>query len=115
VFFTVCVFINHNCRCGPVLVSSLVARLPSQFGPASIRRVLRQTLQATVDCSEDQSTVFSLLKEGTGRVIISGLYCIFSVTRIFASVCCYVCDMDQLYFISCYINIICDLAGCSLT
>jgi len=69
---TVCVFVNRGCDCGPVLNSRLISQLPSQFGPGSIRRVLRAAVQACVDCSPDQSTIYNLLREGTGRVVITG-------------------------------------------
>lgn len=68
----VCVYVNHGCECGPTLVASRIAKLPLQFGPASIRRVLRQSLQAIVDSAKDQNSVFGLLQEGNGRVVISG-------------------------------------------
>jgi len=70
----VCVFVNRGCDCGPVLNSRRVAQLPTQFGPGSIRRVLRAAVQACVDCSPDQSTIYNLLREGTGRVVITGQY-----------------------------------------
>ena len=76
---TVCVFVNRGCECGPVLNSRLVSQLPTQFGPGSIRRVLRAAVQACVDCSPDQSTIYNLLREGTGRVVITGLYIIYTI------------------------------------
>ena len=72
---SVCVFVNRGCDCGPVLNSRLVSQLPTQFGPGSIRRVLRAAVQSCVDCSPDQSTIYNLLREGTGRVVITGQYC----------------------------------------
>ena len=69
---TVCVFVNRGCDCGPILNPRLISQLPSQFGPGSIRRVLRAAVQACVDCSPDQSTIYNLLREGTGRVVITG-------------------------------------------
>jgi sex comb on midleg-like protein 4 len=71
--FSVCVYINRGCRCGPVLSAKRVAQLPDQLGPGSIRRVLRGAVQACVDCSHDQSTVYNLLREGNGRVVITGM------------------------------------------
>jgi SLED domain len=72
VLFSVCVYINRGCRCGPVLSPKRVAQLPDQLGPGSIRRVLRGAVQACVDCSYDQSTVYNLLRDGNGRVVITG-------------------------------------------
>jgi len=68
----VCVMVNRGCDCGPVLNSRLISQLPAQFGPGSIRRVLRAAVQSCVDCSPDQSTIYNLLREGTGRVVITG-------------------------------------------
>ena len=63
---------NRGCRCGPVLNSKKVTQLPEVLGPGSIRRVLRAAVQACVDCCYDQSIVYNLLREGNGRVVISG-------------------------------------------
>jgi len=64
--------VNRGCRCGHVLNAAKVSQLPDQLGPGSIRRVLRGAVQACVDCSHDQSTVYNLLREGNGRVVITG-------------------------------------------
>uniref|UniRef100_A0A1W7RA05 Polycomb protein SCMH1 n=1 Tax=Hadrurus spadix TaxID=141984 RepID=A0A1W7RA05_9SCOR len=68
---TVCVFVNHGCTCGPYLNPRKVSQLPIQFGPGSMNRVLREAIQACIDCSNSEKSVFSLLKQGDGKVIIT--------------------------------------------
>lgn len=70
--FAVCVFVNHTCTCGPYLNPRKVALLPTQFGSGSLTRVLREAVQATVDSAFNEKTVFSLIKQGGGKVIVTG-------------------------------------------
>lgn len=75
-FIAVCVFVNHSCSCGPYLQPKKVAHLPLQFGPGSMNRVLREAVQAFVECAYQEHVVFNLLKPGEGKVIITGsCYC----------------------------------------
>ncbi|XP_050691499.1 polycomb protein SCMH1-like isoform X2 [Eriocheir sinensis] len=67
---SVVVYVNHGCTCGPYLDSSRVGELPLQFGPGSLNRVVRESIQALVDAAPDTRTVTSLLPQGTGKVII---------------------------------------------
>lgn len=74
----VVVYVNHGCTCGPYLDSSRVGELPLQFGPGSLNRVVRESIQALVDAAPDPRTVTSLLPQGTGKVIIKSecyVYC----------------------------------------
>ena len=71
-FITVCIYVNPGCNCGSLLSPNKVSQLPIQFGPGSIHRVLREAIQALVDCSHNEKSVFTLLKEGNGKVIIQG-------------------------------------------
>lgn len=68
---TVCVFVNHGCTCGPYLNPRKVSQLPIQFGPGSMNRVLREAVQACIDCANSEKSVFNLLKQGDGKVIIT--------------------------------------------
>lgn len=70
----VCVHVNHNCTCGPYLSASKVLQLPSQFGPGSMNRILREAVQACVDSALNEKNVFHLLRQGTGKVIITAKY-----------------------------------------
>lgn len=71
---TVCVFANHSCTCGPYLSPSKVSSMPLQFGPGSMNRVLREAVQACIDCASDEKSVFSTLKQGDGKVIITASF-----------------------------------------
>ncbi|XP_064613975.1 polycomb protein SCMH1-like isoform X1 [Liolophura sinensis] len=68
---TVCVYVNHGCRCGRSLNPKKIAQLPSQFGPASITQVLREVVQACISSAAQEMLVFGLIKEGTGKVIVT--------------------------------------------
>lgn len=68
---TVCVFVNQQCSCGPYLDPSKIAQLPRQLGPGSMNRVLREAVQACVDCALNEKSVFDLLRRGEGKVVIN--------------------------------------------
>jgi len=61
-------------RCGPFLDPVKVERLPQQFGPAPIHRVLRESVQNLVDSALDQKQMFGLLRQGDGKVIITASF-----------------------------------------
>ncbi|XP_054721726.1 sex comb on midleg-like protein 2 [Uloborus diversus] len=67
---TVCAFINHSCTCGPYLNPKRIASLPLKYGPGSLNRVLREAVQAFIDCAENEKNIFCLLRRGLGKVII---------------------------------------------
>lgn len=67
---SVVVHVNHGCTCGPYLDAGRVAELPLQFGPGSLNRVVRESVQALVDAAPDPRAVWSLLPQGNGKVII---------------------------------------------
>ena len=71
--FSVLVYVNHECSVGPYLGS--VRELPVRFGPGSLNRVLREAVQALVDCAASPPTVAAMLPSGTGKVIIQGQPC----------------------------------------
>lgn len=37
-----------------------------------MNRVLREAVQTFIDCAENEKSVFNLLKQGDGKVIITG-------------------------------------------
>ncbi|XP_069959738.1 polycomb protein Scm isoform X4 [Cherax quadricarinatus] len=67
---SVIVYVNHGCTCGPYLDSGRVGELPLQFGPGSLNRVVRESIQALVDTAPEPRTVTTLLPHGNGKVII---------------------------------------------
>lgn len=71
--FLVCAYINHGCTIGPYLNPRRIAGLPVKYGPGSMNRVLREAVQTFIDCAENEKSVFSLLKQGDGKVIITGM------------------------------------------
>ncbi|KAG7169610.1 Polycomb protein SCMH1-like [Homarus americanus] len=67
---SVIVHVNHGCTGGPYLDNSRVGELPLQFGPGSLNRVVRESVQALADAAPDPRAVTSLLPHGNGKVII---------------------------------------------
>lgn len=63
---------NSECNCGPYLDPSKVSQIPLTFGPDTIKRVLRESIQHLVDASLNQKQVTDMLKQGDGKVIITG-------------------------------------------
>ena len=59
---------------GPFLNPKKVERLPSQFGPGPLHRIVRESVQHLVDASFDQREVFGLLRQGDGKVIITASF-----------------------------------------
>jgi Protein of unknown function (DUF3588). len=68
----VCIFVNHGCSCGPYLDPRKVANLPMVFNGKRISRVLKECVQSLVDAALDQKQIFGLLRQGEGRVVITG-------------------------------------------
>lgn len=64
---------NIGCWCGPYLDATKVAELPLQFGPGTMSRVLREAVQSLVDCALDQKQIFGMLRQGDGKVVITGV------------------------------------------
>ncbi|XP_037579170.1 polycomb protein Scm isoform X1 [Dermacentor silvarum] len=71
---TVCVYVNHQCSCGPYLDPAKIGQLPLQLGPGSMNRVLREAVQACVDCALNEKNVYNLLRRGDGKVIINATF-----------------------------------------
>ena len=71
-FWSVCVYTNTGCFCGNYLSVSKVRALPSQLGPASLSRVLMETVQSCINCAVDERKVYNLVKEGSSKVCITG-------------------------------------------
>jgi hypothetical protein len=65
-------FVNHGCSCGPYLDPRKVTNLPMVFNGKSISRVLKECVQSLVDAALDQKQIFGLLRQGEGRVVITG-------------------------------------------
>ncbi|GFW59788.1 polycomb protein SCMH1 [Trichonephila clavipes] len=68
---SVIAYVNHGCTCGPYLNPKRTSRLPGKYGPGSLNRVLREAVQTFIDCAESEKSVFLLLKQGDGKVIIT--------------------------------------------
>ncbi|XP_053397453.1 sex comb on midleg-like protein 2 isoform X1 [Mercenaria mercenaria] len=77
----VCVYVNHGCYCGPYLNQQKVMRLPSQYGPAVITRVLYDILKGCLESAITEKDVFTLIPEGHGRVVISATHGHKSLTK----------------------------------
>lgn len=69
---TVTVYVNSQCLRGPYLDPHKVSQLPLQFGPANVNRVLRDCVQNLVDSAIDQKQICGMLRQGDGKVIITG-------------------------------------------
>lgn len=63
---------NSECNCGPFLNPNKMSQIPLTFGPDTIKRVLRKSVQHLVDASYEQKRVTEMLKQGEGKVIITG-------------------------------------------
>lgn len=51
-------------------------QLPSQYGPGVINRVLYDILKGCLEAAVTEKDVFSLIREGHGRVVISSKFLI---------------------------------------
>ncbi|CAH1799310.1 unnamed protein product [Owenia fusiformis] len=67
---TVCVYVSTSCKPGPYIYHK-VNQMPSQFGPSSLSRVLRELVQTCIDCAREQINVFELVTQGNGKTIIT--------------------------------------------
>ncbi|XP_041352567.1 sex comb on midleg-like protein 2 [Gigantopelta aegis] len=67
----VCVYVNSSCNCGMYLNPRRVSGMSPQYGPGSIVRVLREVVQACIDCATQERTVFNMIKEGNGKVVVT--------------------------------------------
>uniref|UniRef100_A0A7M4DYF7 Scm polycomb group protein like 4 n=1 Tax=Crocodylus porosus TaxID=8502 RepID=A0A7M4DYF7_CROPO len=68
---TVCIYVNKQANMGPYLDRKKVQQLPDHFGPERPSMVLQQVVQACIDSSLQQKTVFSLVKQGYGAEMVS--------------------------------------------
>ncbi|XP_059166365.1 polycomb protein SCMH1-like [Physella acuta] len=70
----VCVYVNHSCNSGSLLSPrSLLADMPSKFGPGPISSVLADLVETCIECAVQQRQVFDILKmaaAGTGKITI---------------------------------------------
>uniref|UniRef100_A0A8C2S0Q0 SLED domain-containing protein n=1 Tax=Capra hircus TaxID=9925 RepID=A0A8C2S0Q0_CAPHI len=70
-----CVYINKHGNCGPHLDQKKIQQLPDHFGPGPVNVVLRQTVQACVDCAIQSKTVFEFLKpDDRGGEVITAAF-----------------------------------------
>ena len=70
--WAVCVYTNTGCSCGNYLSASKVRALPPRLGPASLPLVLMETVQSCINCAVDERKVYNLVKEGSGKVCVTG-------------------------------------------
>lgn len=75
-------YVNSSCWCGPYLDSRKVSELPTQFGPGTINRVMRESIQSLVDCALDQKQIFGMLRQGDGKVIITGIFASIDLLKV---------------------------------
>ncbi|KAG8244440.1 protein silencing [Homalodisca vitripennis] len=71
---TTTLYVNPGCWCGPYLDPRKVSQLPLQFGPATMSRVLRESVQSLVHCALDEKQIFGILRQGDGKVIITATF-----------------------------------------
>ncbi|KAL4233031.1 Zinc ion binding [Mactra antiquata] len=68
----VCVFVKHECKCGPYLNQQKIVQLPLQYGPGVINKVLHDVLKGCLDVASNEKDVFNMIPEGRGKVVITG-------------------------------------------
>lgn len=73
-FFSVCIFVNHACNCGPYLDPRKVAELPTVYSGNCVNRVLQESVQSLVDAALDRKQIFGILRQGEGKVVINGRF-----------------------------------------
>ncbi|KAK2189447.1 hypothetical protein NP493_106g02044 [Ridgeia piscesae] len=71
---TVCVYVNHGCFCGTYLNPRKVTQLPRTLGPRSTSRVLRECVQACIDCADHEKSVFNIIKGGSCRTTVTARF-----------------------------------------
>ena len=77
-----CVYVSKTCNCGPQLHSRKISNnMPDQFGPATIDKVLREAVQACIECANNERTVFNTVKDGAGKIVITGNFSDFIVNK----------------------------------
>ncbi|GAB1303255.1 Scm polycomb group protein-like 2 [Apodemus speciosus] len=74
VMSTVCVYINKHGDCGPYLDPQKVQQLPNHFGPGPVNVILRQIVQACVDCAIVPKDVFLFLKPDNRGEMITAFF-----------------------------------------
>ena len=67
-------YVCKTCNGGPQLNPRKMSHLPAQFGPSAVHKVLREAVQSCVDCANHERTVFNTIKDGAGKVVITGSY-----------------------------------------
>ncbi|XP_074166259.1 sex comb on midleg-like protein 4 [Sminthopsis crassicaudata] len=67
----ICIYVNKQVNLGPYLERKKVQQLPEHFGSERPTAVLQQVVQACIDCTYQQKTVFSLVKQGYGGEMVS--------------------------------------------
>lgn len=63
-----------------------------------MNRVLREAVQTFIDCAENEKSVFNLLKQGEGKVIITGTYLNFGPSFIIFNIRVFVESLLQKGF-----------------
>lgn len=59
--------VNQTCNCGPFLNQTRIIRLPLQYGPTSVSRLLKKVIQALVDSAINQAQVFHNIVTANGN------------------------------------------------
>jgi hypothetical protein len=49
-----------------------IEQLPSQYGPGAYQKVLREVIQACVDCANHEKQVYNFIQDGNGKIVITG-------------------------------------------
>ncbi|OWK59034.1 Sex comb on midleg-like protein 4 [Lonchura striata] len=70
---TVCIYVNKQANLGPYLDRKKVQQLPEHFGPERPAVALQQAVQACINCALQQKVVFSLIRQGYGGEMVSGI------------------------------------------
>ncbi|KAK9496472.1 hypothetical protein O3M35_013236 [Rhynocoris fuscipes] len=68
-----CIYINTSCWCGPCIDPRKLSELPHQFGPGPMNKVFRECIQTIIDSAFDQKQVFSMIRQGNGKSVVTGL------------------------------------------
>uniref|UniRef100_A0A1I7XBI1 U6 snRNA-associated Sm-like protein LSm4 n=1 Tax=Heterorhabditis bacteriophora TaxID=37862 RepID=A0A1I7XBI1_HETBA len=68
---TMCLYVNPECRLGPLLDAKLVKEMRPSFGPYSIHHVLREAVQQLINSSVDQGKIYNLTVPASTTKIIS--------------------------------------------
>ena len=70
---TVCVYVNKHGNCGSHLDRKQVQRLPDHFGPGPVNVIMKQAVQACVDCAYQPKVLLGCLQgHSDGEEVVKG-------------------------------------------